>query len=245
MAPNSFLPRTIAAASLAASFWILGAPGLAQSVVINEINPDPADKMKPTEFIEFHNPGAAAVDISGWVLDDAVDFVFPAGTTIPAGGYAVVAANPAVFQTAYGFAPLGPWTGNLSNQGERIRLRTGAGVLVDEVNYGAGFPWPTAAFGGGASMELIHPSLDNDLGGSWRAANPAPTSPPLIPASTSGWKYKLGTAEASTPVDAWRQWDYDDSTGWTTAPLPIGFGDIDGNAANTDVATTIASGTLM
>src|SRR5688572_7137497 len=136
-------------AALGAVFLILEVQGFAQSVVINEIHPDPADKMKPTEFIEFHNPTAATVDMSGWIIDDAVDFVFPAGTTIPAGGYRVVAANPAVFQTAYAFAPLGPWTGKLSNQGERIRLRNAAGILVDSVDYGAGFPWPTAAFGAG------------------------------------------------------------------------------------------------
>jgi hypothetical protein len=234
--------RCFAAAVLAA-FLILNARSFGQAVVINEINPDPADKMRPTEFIEFHNPGAAPVDVSGWILDDAVDFVFPAGSVIPAGGYRAVAENPAMFQATYGFTPWGPWTGKLSNRGERIRLRTAAGVVVDEVNYGAGFPWPTAAFGAGASMELIHPSLDNDLGGSWRAASPAPVSPPLIAASAAGWKYKLGTAEASSPVDAWRQWNYDDSTGWTTGALPLGFGDIDGNAANTDVATTIATGT--
>jgi hypothetical protein len=146
----------------------------------------------------------------------------------------VVAANLAAFQTAYGFAPLGPWTGKLSNEGERIRLRTALGVLEDEVDYRAGFPWPTAPFGTGASMELIHPGLDNDVGGSWRAATPPSTPPALVAASASAWKYKLGTAEASTPVDAWRQFSYDDSTGWTTGVLPIGYGEV--------VTTTIATG---
>ncbi|MDG2381439.1 MAG: lamin tail domain-containing protein [Pirellulaceae bacterium] len=64
----------------------------------------------------------------------------------------------------------GEYDGKLSNSGERITLRDNAGKLVDTVSYKVGFPWPTAAGGDGPSMELIHPSLDNDLGGSWRSA---------------------------------------------------------------------------
>jgi len=50
------------------------------------------------------------------------------------------------------------------------------GCVVNEVNYRSEFPWPIAANGTGASMELINPALDNDLGSSWAA--PIRTSQP-------------------------------------------------------------------
>jgi CotH kinase protein/Lamin Tail Domain len=66
------------------------------------------------------------------------------------------------------------FTGGLSNDGERIALRDGAGTIVDEVTYQSEFPWPVGARGTGKSMQLINPALDNDLGGSWRSATPTP-----------------------------------------------------------------------
>jgi hypothetical protein len=56
-------------------------------VVINEIHYDPADETSRAEFIELHNPGATPIDLSGWLLTDAVDYTFPLGTTIAAGAY--------------------------------------------------------------------------------------------------------------------------------------------------------------
>ena len=150
-------------------FVVLGLTAGAQ-VVINEINYKPADPTKALEFIELYNPGASAVNIGLWRIEDAVDCIFPANATIAAGGYFVIAGNAAVFQTQYGFAPGAVFTGNLNSSGERIRLRDSASVIVDEVNYGTGFPWPTSARGGGYSMELINASLDNDFGASWRSS---------------------------------------------------------------------------
>jgi hypothetical protein len=140
-------------------------------VVINEINYDPVDVTKQTEFIELYNSGASAVDLSGWKLTEAVTFTFPAGTSIPAGGYKVVAQNVVDFQAKYGFAPLGPWVGVLSNRGDTVEIKNNAAVTQDSVPYESGFPWPTSARGGGKSAELIHFSLDNSLGGSWRSSN--------------------------------------------------------------------------
>ncbi|MEK0447993.1 MAG: hypothetical protein RL088_261 [Verrucomicrobiota bacterium] len=189
-------------------------------VVINEILYDPADVTKQEEFIELHNPGGAAVDISGWRIEDGVSFTMPAGTTIPAGGFRVVAQNPAQFQSRYGFAPLGPWTGTLANSGNRITLKNTSAVVVDEVNYGSGFPWPTAARGAGNSMELIHPSLDNNLGGSWRASATTPETV-LIPRSTAGWRYR---ETRSDPPSTWKELAFDDTGAeWAACTMPAGF----------------------
>ncbi len=46
------------------------------------------------DWIELYNTSEAAVDLSGWALTDAEDdlsrWLFPAGTTLPAGGYLLV-----------------------------------------------------------------------------------------------------------------------------------------------------------
>ena len=69
---------------------------------------------KAIEFIELHNPTTAAVDLGGWRLADAVDYLFPPGTVLAEGGYLCVGQDLAHFQAQFGFAPLGAWTGQLS-----------------------------------------------------------------------------------------------------------------------------------
>ncbi len=143
-------------------------------VVINEIHVDTIDsKLRPIEFIELYNPRAETVDLSGWSFARGVDYVFPAGASIPGHGYLVVAENPAVLLSRLGANALGPWVGRLDNGGETIELVDANAVVIDRVSYGLGFPWPTVG-DNEDSMQLIHEGLDNDLGGSWRSALPTP-----------------------------------------------------------------------
>lgn len=193
-------------------------------VVMNEIHYDPADPTRQEEFIELHNTSTADVELGGWRVENAVEYVFPPGTILPSGGFRVVAQNPIHFQAKYGFTPLGPWTGVLKNSGERIQVRDGTGVVVDEVNFGVGFPWPTASRGAGPSIELIHPNLDNMLGGSWRSVAPST----VIPRGSGSWHYRAGTSEASSPADAWRSPSLVEEGTWVTSGrLPLGYGEGD------------------
>jgi hypothetical protein len=216
---------------------------LPNSVIINEVHYDPADVTKREEFIEFYNPTASPIDMSGWILDDGVDFTFPGGTIVPAGGYRVVAENLTAYAAAYPSAPapVGTWTagGRLSNSGERIRLKDAAGNEVDEVDYRAGFPWPTASKGGNVSMELLHPSLNNNIGGSWRASINTPDTV-VIPRNSTGWRYRQTPSE---PPATWNQFSFDDTGAeWATGGFPAGF--IGGTAFNPPVtfATTLSFG---
>ncbi len=145
-------------------------PRISAKVVINEIHFDTPDK-KSTEFIEICNSGTNAVSLAGWYLDR---FAFPADTSIAPGGFLVVAKDPELFGKTFGFKPLGPFPGKLKNEGERIALRDERKIVVDEVHYGVGFPWPIAAAGGGSSMERIHPMLDGQRPGSWRSSGFVP-----------------------------------------------------------------------
>ncbi len=71
-------------------------------IIINEIHYDPPVKTELLEFVELHNTGSAAVDLSGWRFSAGVDFTFPHGTTIAAGGYVDVGENPAALSTRFG-----------------------------------------------------------------------------------------------------------------------------------------------
>jgi len=145
---------------------------VSNDAVINEIHYNPPDNTVRQEFIEIHNPGLQVVDLTGWRLSAAVDYLFPAGTTIPPGGYLVVAEDPPTMLATFGVVALGPYTGNLDSEGETLRLRDTLDDVIDEVDYNVGFPWPVAADGNGPSIELIHPLLNNAHGSSWRASLP-------------------------------------------------------------------------
>lgn len=207
----------------------LSVVAVAPAIVINEIHYDPADNLR-SEFVELHNPTGTAVDVGGWRLAGGVAFTFPAGTMIPVGGYLVVAQDTAVFQSRFGFLPLGPFAGKLSGEADDVELRDAHGAAVDEVSYKAEFPWPIDTSGNGPSMELIHPSLDNNLGSSWRASQPpgGQTERTLLPAGDPGWRYRPGASEASDPVNVWRSSSFIEDGTWMPHATPVGYGTVNG-----------------
>ena len=153
--------------------------GTSNDIVINEIHYDPPNKTVPAEFIELHNQGAESINLLNWQLAGGLDFTFP-NIVLASGDYLVIAQEPAAAFAQFGVSALGPWVGKLRNSGDLVELRNAVGTRVDRVDYRVGFPWPTAAHGDGPSMELLHPEIDNDLGGSWRSATsgvPTPGAP--------------------------------------------------------------------
>ncbi|MCK4999651.1 MAG: lamin tail domain-containing protein, partial [Anaerohalosphaera sp.] len=157
-----------------------------QDVRINEIHYDADVRIELVEFVELYNAGANDLDISGWSFTDGIDYTFDASTVIPSGGYIVVAQNTSQVVSKYGVPSNkvhGPFVGKLSNEGEEIELSDSDGNVIERVDYGMGFPWPTVGYvaseldeGDGNSIQLINTELDNDLGGSWRSGFPTPCS---------------------------------------------------------------------
>lgn len=143
-------------------------PARNTDIVLNEIMANPPSGQRDGEFIELYNRGAAAVNVGGWQLADAVNFTIPPGTTIAPGGYLVLAANAAWLNANYaGLAALGDWGGALRNGGDLVRLTDADGNLANQVDYLFGGEWPEQAGGNGSSLELVNPSADNTLGGAW------------------------------------------------------------------------------
>ena len=205
---------------------------LTAQVVINEIHYNPNDETSAEEFIELYNFGGNAIDISGWTISDAVEFSIPEGTVISPNGYLVIGEAPDTLNSIFGITALGPWEGRLRNTGEEIDLRNASGTLQDQVDYNDGFPWPTGTRGGGGSMELINPALDNNLGGSWRTSGttidtgPGPNTV-YITENDENWRYRKGTSEPSSPADKWRFLTFTEDASWITGQTPLGYGDED------------------
>ena len=145
-----------------------------QQILINEIHIDPPVKTEIVEFVELYNQGDVPVDVSDWTIRDGIGFRFPAGSSVEPGGYLVVAMDPQMFQSKFKKPAIGPWEGKLNNSGETIELWSAGGDRIDRVDYNVGFPWPSVGEEPGPSIQLIHPALENDIGGSWRSAAPTP-----------------------------------------------------------------------
>jgi len=156
-------------------------------IVINEIHSDPDVKTERVEFVELHNTGVEAVDLSGWFFCDGILYAFDEGVILPAGGYIIVCPSPgdifAKWNSLSEHDVFGPCDGKLNNEGERIVLCRDDCEIVDEVDYQLGFPWPTVGDpvsedlpGTGYSMQLVNPQFDNDLAGSWRSTLPTPVA---------------------------------------------------------------------
>jgi len=210
-------------------------------VVINEIHYEPENKLDRAEFIELYNAGPGEVDLSGWYFSDGISYSFPNGTIINAGGYIVVAQDVAALNDKFGVTAHGAYEDRIANDGERIVLRNADGEKIDEVDYKLGFPWPNSCGGGRPSMELINPSLDNDLGGSWRPSGYYSEDTQdfvtdyLISAESNQWHYRKGQSEP--PAD-WREPGFTEDVTWHVGQSCIGYsnrGDFEPNTKLSDM----------
>ncbi len=122
-------------------------------------------------WVELHNRSAQAVDLTGWRLDEGIDYRFTPGTAIPAGGYLVVAKERGYLQFLYpSLAIVGPFTNTLSGHSDYLVLKDANNNPANEVRYFDGGRWPTYPDGGGSSLELRDPWADNSKAEAWAAS---------------------------------------------------------------------------
>lgn len=155
-------------------------------VVINEIMYDPISQNDDDQYVELYNRGGKPVDLDGWRLAGGISYAFPA-TTLPPGGYIVIARDATRLRAAHAHLNLnnclGNFGGRLKHGGERIALektdtvaRTNSAgivetdlihIVVNEVTYGSGGRWGRWSHGGGSSLELVDASSNNRLAANW------------------------------------------------------------------------------
>ncbi len=132
------------------------------------------------EFVEVRNIGAAAIDLAGFTLSEAVDFSFPS-LVLAAGGSAVVVADAAAFAERYGAGATvaGVFAdGSLSNSGERIVFSGPGGGVIHDFGYSDG--WHPASDGAGASLVVVDTAAALHRWaepGNWRASSQRHGSP--------------------------------------------------------------------
>lgn len=147
------------------------APGL----VINEIMYNPKgtaeNASNDLEFIELKNNSSATIDLTGIYFSGlGLSYQFPPNSSLTADGILVLASNSAKFNTVYGKTAFGQYTRNLSNKSQKLVLSDAFGNTIDVVEYLDNTPWPSSADGGGKSLELKNPALDNSIASNWQAS---------------------------------------------------------------------------
>jgi hypothetical protein len=160
-------------------------------VVISEVMYNRPGTNQQGEFIELHNITNETVDFNHptvvgntWLIIDAVQFRFPQGVSLEAGGYLlIVGGNPETYRTQYNVPDnvqiFGPYSGLLSNTGEGLELSKPGDpeptgeipyYRMDYVEYSPLAPWPTEANGGGATLTRINDGAFGDDVVNWKAS---------------------------------------------------------------------------
>ena len=205
-------------------------------VVFNELQYHPREE-GGVEWIEFHNQLAVNVDVSRWSLRGGVDFDFPDGAVIPARGFLLVASEP----RALGQGALGPWTGQLSNNGESLRLRNNSGRLMDELAYGDRGVWPIGPDGSGSTLAKGEEGTGTADPRNWRTSAEQEGTPGRI-----NFPDELAppTELALIPLDA--TWRYNESgvelaSDWASSDHQVGVGGWQSGQALLGAETTPAA----
>jgi len=139
---------------------------------ITEINYNSNVAFDAGDWVELHNPDAAALDVSAWVFRDGDithSFVLPAGTVMAGGGYLVLCANPALFSGRHpaSGSVLGPIGFGFSSGGEALRVYDATGRLRHSVTYSPASPWANGANGLGFTLERMSSGTLGNYPGHW------------------------------------------------------------------------------
>ncbi|WP_136055439.1 lamin tail domain-containing protein [Microbacterium sp. K24] len=198
-------------------------PPVDGSIVINEVDSQPAD------WVEFHNPGDDALDISGYEIRDNSDdhrWRFLPGTTIAAGAFLVVEEGTIGLvdgvETAFR-DPIG------IGSADRIRLYDAGGTMIDDT-----LPWSGhAAIDGDFAAATLARCPDGE--GAFLLAHPTPgaANSCVIPdvvineiesnGDTTDWVEVVNTGTTAVDLSGWSVMDNDpNGHAAETTPLPVG-----------------------
>jgi len=156
------------------------------------------------EFIEIQNISDSPIPLAG-VQVKGVGYIFDTGAPNLAPGELVllVQGDPANFRATFnppaGVGVFGPYTGRLSNGGEKIDLnlpeanpQPGMPDLmpaVDIADYHDSAPWPISPDGAGNTLERILPATYGADPASWRASSQLGGTPGVVaPSPSLDWR---------------------------------------------------------
>jgi len=137
------------------------------------------------EFLELINTGDAALDLNGVTFTHGITFTFSASSPILSlapGERVVLVKNPTAFTERYGSGRpiVGPFLGNLSNGGERLRLVDAVGEEVLDFEFSDS--WHPSTDGGGHALVVRDEAASHDAWASpahWQPSTAVGGSPGL------------------------------------------------------------------
>jgi len=149
--------------------------GNSESVVINEINYNSNTSFDPEDWIELYNNSGTSIDIVGWQLKDSDDnniYYIPNNIVLNLQEYLVLCRDTSSFKTYFPNVSniIGNFDFGLNSNGESIRLYNGTNMIIDSLKYSNRHPWPLMPDGGGPTLALKNPDMDNALPVSWTAS---------------------------------------------------------------------------
>jgi hypothetical protein len=147
--------------------------GIGGKISITEVNYNSDSTRNSGNWIEFHNYGNDAVDMSGWRFTDSTagnNYIFPQGTILLQSQYLVLVSDTAIFHSQFPQVNvLGPIGFGFNNTSEPLSLFDKNNLLVISMRYNDSLPWPILADGWGKTLELINDTLNPSLASSWFA----------------------------------------------------------------------------
>ena len=209
----------------------------AEQVIFSEIMYHPAGLLP--EFIEIENLTTTPFDIANWKFSDGIDYEFPA---FNAGDSQAAFLKPferilvspvaeATLRAAYSIPVttriFGPYTGTLSNSGERLSLDDKNGVTKSMVNYRDGRKWPASADGAGHSLVVIDKDRLNDDYRNWTSSTSQGGTPGAAEVLEAEEPYPNPEVNLSSGIpfvnyaDSWSFHDQNDNLG--TAWKDVGY----------------------
>lgn len=140
-------------------------------LVITEISYNPPESGSDSlEYVEVYNNGSATINLDGYTFSNGFVFTFP-NINLLADEFVVVAVDSLAMVSTFGYIGAYEFTsGGLLNGGEAITIKDNNSLLVDSLTYNNAAPWPTSPDGGGTSLVLCDPSVDNTDGANWSAS---------------------------------------------------------------------------
>lgn len=230
---------------------------------------DAATDDESLEFIELYNNRAVSEDLGGWTFTNGIEYTFEPNTILGPKSYLVVARDPNAVMAAYGITGvLGPFSGKLNNDGERVELSSAAGMIVLSVRYNDAHPWPVSPDGAGHSLILAGLGGDPEQAASWSQSTfiggtpggpdeaqttpQDPTQVTLVDIGASG-RYFKGTQEPSPGPNgaatiAWTEVGFNDNpdtTAWLDGANGYGYSNAAGELQYVSTVLSDMSGNYI
>lgn len=229
--------RTSVWSERAAALLSVETPANAANLRVTELHFHPADPTPAElalapgsagidyEFLELRNIGGSVISLNGVEISGGIEFKFSEGaiTSLQPGAFVLVVSNTTAFAARYGsgLPVAGQYSGQLSNGGEALLVSDAAAQPINDFTFDDEPPWPTAADGGGPSMEVVNLAGDYSAGTNWRASATAGGTPgkqatATAPGDFNGngvvdgsdflvWQRGLGGAYDADDLQTWRE----------------------------------------